>query len=100
MFVLQKRAEQNRCDPLNADRDDNEWQGNNDESEEDEDFCRDEFQKYSFSIKDSIFDYKDCDFQEDSCTSFEFEEPQIGDVIFDHLDSKVWDVWVFFVSKK
>ncbi|KAK9114394.1 hypothetical protein Syun_021191 [Stephania yunnanensis] len=42
VFVLQRRAEQNRLDPLNIDSDNDEWQGNDDgyevdSSEEDED---------------------------------------------------------------
>ncbi|KAI3673366.1 hypothetical protein L6452_39484 [Arctium lappa] len=92
VFVLQRRAEQNRCDPVNADSDDDEWQG----SDQDDDLCRDEIEKYGFSIGNPVFDYNDdmgflhgfrgsinfsethpamvdengdCDFQDDSCTS-------------------------------
>lgn len=107
VFVLQRRAEQNRSDPTNADSDDDEWQGN-DLSEDDDDLCRDDIQKYGSSIKDSIFNCKDYDFQEDSCTSSEFQDSQTSDVkvdcskpltshdfVFNHSDSKVWDVGYF-----
>ncbi|XP_071693415.1 uncharacterized protein [Rutidosis leptorrhynchoides] len=108
VFVLQRRAEQNRFDPMNADSDDDEWQGNELSEEEDDDLCQDEIQKYGLSIKDSIFDYKDYDFQDDSCTSSEFQDSQTSDVnvecgksltnddfIFNNSDSKVWDVGYF-----
>nr|XP_043608575.1 uncharacterized protein LOC122580368 [Erigeron canadensis]XP_043608576.1 uncharacterized protein LOC122580368 [Erigeron canadensis] len=112
VFVLQRRAEQNRFDPMNADSDDDEWQGSDDLSEEDDDLCQDDMQNYGFSVKDSIFDYKECDFQEDSCVSYEFQEPQVRDVkvvhskplinhdfTFDHLESKAWDGGYFSFPK-
>nr|GEW02691.1 zinc finger protein ZAT9-like [Tanacetum cinerariifolium] len=36
VFVLRRRAEQNRCDPMNADSDDDEWQGSDVSEEDDE----------------------------------------------------------------
>lgn len=89
VFVLQRRAEQNRYDPANADSDDDEWQGSDsDTDEEEEELCRNEIEKYSLSIKDSIFNNKSYDLQEDSCTSFEFQEPETSDVKVDF--SKSW----------
>ncbi|GJZ42456.1 hypothetical protein Tco_0589342 [Tanacetum coccineum] len=61
------RAEQNIYDPTNADSDDDEWQGS-DTDEEEEELCQNEIEMYSLSIKDSIFDTKVYDFQEESCT--------------------------------
>ncbi|KAJ9568205.1 hypothetical protein OSB04_004171 [Centaurea solstitialis] len=113
VFVLQRRAEQNRCDPMNADSDDDEWQG----SDQDEDLCRDEIEKYGFSIGNPGFDYNedmgflhgfrgsinfsetqsamvdenggDCDFQDDSCTSSDTGvEPEASDVKVDC--GKLW----------
>ncbi|XP_076903681.1 uncharacterized protein LOC143558795 isoform X2 [Bidens hawaiensis] len=75
VFVLQRRAEQNRFDPMNADSDDDELQVS-DPSEEDDDSCPDEIQEYGFSVKNPVFDNYDE-------TRFMFE------------DSKVWDVGYF-----
>ncbi|XP_024976497.1 uncharacterized protein LOC112514320 [Cynara cardunculus var. scolymus] len=113
VFVLQRRAEQNRCDPMNADSDDDEWQG----SDQDENLCRDEIEKYGFSIGNPVFDYNedmgflhgfrgsinfsetqasmvdenggDCDFQDDSCTSSDTGvEPEASEVKVDC--GKLW----------
>nr|GEX66048.1 homeodomain-like protein [Tanacetum cinerariifolium]GEX72923.1 homeodomain-like protein [Tanacetum cinerariifolium] len=94
VFVLQRRAEQNRYDPTNADSDDDEWQGS-ETDEEEEELCRNEIEKYSLSIKDSIFDTKVYDFQEDSCTSFEFQEPETSDVKVDFRKSWVTHDFIF-----
>ncbi|MFS7981485.1 putative transcription factor MYB family [Helianthus anomalus] len=75
VFVLQRRAGQNRLDPVNADSDDEELQVT--DSSEEDDSCLDEIQKPpGFSIKNPVF-YHDDD------TRF----------IFDN--SKVWDVDYF-----
>lgn len=79
VFMLQRRAEQNRFDPTNADSDDDELQVN-DPSEEDDDSCPDEIQEYDFSIKNPVFDHID-----DSMLIFE--------------DSRVWDVGYFSFPK-
>ncbi|KAJ0789984.1 putative SANT/Myb domain, Homeobox-like domain superfamily protein [Helianthus annuus] len=77
VFVLQRRAEQNRFDPINADSDDDELQVTDSSEEDDDDSCLDESQKPpGFSIKNPVFDH-------DDDTRF----------IFD--DSKVWDVDYF-----
>ncbi|GJU54653.1 homeodomain-like protein [Tanacetum coccineum] len=94
VFVLQRRAEQNIYDPTNADSDDDEWQGS-DTDEEEEELCQNEIEKYSLSIKDSIFDTKVYDFQEESCTSFAFQEPEISDVKVDFRKSWATHDFIF-----
>ncbi|KAK1407341.1 hypothetical protein QVD17_38955 [Tagetes erecta] len=75
VFMLQRRAEQNRFDPTNADSDDDELQVN-DSSEEDDDSCPDEIQEYGFSVKDPVFDHID-----DSMLIFE-DSRVLGDAGF------------------
>ncbi|CAI9281484.1 unnamed protein product [Lactuca saligna] len=72
VFMLRIRAEQNRFDPMNADSDDDEWQGS-DESEETEKYDSGE---HGNGIEDSIVD--------------EYFEPS------DHRD---WDVGYFSCSR-
>ncbi|KAI3820873.1 hypothetical protein L1987_08423 [Smallanthus sonchifolius] len=79
VFVLQRRAEQNRFDSMNADSDDDELQVN-DPSEEDDDSCVDEIQSYGFSIKDPVFDHND-------------------DARFIFEDSRVWDGGYFLFPR-
>lgn len=95
VFVLQRRAEQNRSDPMNADSDDDEWQGS-DSSEEDDDSCRDETQEYGFGNGNPVFDY----YEDESCTSsdtgVETQPSEVNhDFIFEHSESKGWDLGFF-----
>ncbi|KAK2965751.1 hypothetical protein RJ640_003289 [Escallonia rubra] len=79
VFVLRRRAEQNRCDPMNIDSDNDEWQGSDEEgesSEEDEDSVvespvyqydhghnDDDLHEYNNGIPHPTFDcYKNTDF--------------------------------------
>ncbi|XP_071731560.1 uncharacterized protein [Rutidosis leptorrhynchoides] len=90
VFVLRRRAEQNRFDPMNADSDDDEWQGS-DRSDEDDGIHKSDYYEsgnqimtryndsYPMKLHDSCSfeslsqltektDY-DIDYQYDSCTS-------------------------------
>lgn len=94
VFVLRKRAEQNRCDPMNADSDDDEWQGND---------C-----SYDSISQRSQETDGDVDFQyESSCTSSDTAGTSKvnvnshktwagnNDFPFEPLDSRVWDIGYF-----
>ncbi|XP_076928656.1 uncharacterized protein LOC143592672 [Bidens hawaiensis] len=72
VFVLQRRAEQNTFDLMNADSDDDELQVS-DPSEEDDDSCLNEIQEYVFSVKNLVFDYNDD-------MRFMFEDSKVCDV--------------------
>ncbi|PWA85835.1 homeodomain-like protein [Artemisia annua] len=127
VFVLRRRAEQNRCDPMNADSDDDEWQGSDGAEEEDEIHKLDSYEhgngieetrqlhySCSFDSTSQPSDNTECGdvVQYDSCTSSETGEPSISklkvdsnrswgnhEFIFEPLDSKVWDVGFFSCSR-
>lgn len=112
VFVLRRRAEQNRCDPSNADSDDDEWQGS-DRSEENDEILKFDSQSrklHNSCSSDSLSQPSektnvdesgdgDCDFQSDSCTSSDGSGEQTREswgnheFIFEPLDSesRVWD---------
>lgn len=80
VFMLRRRAEQNRCDPMNIDSDDDEWHGS-DRSEEDYS-CQDETRVYDSyehgnGIDNPIMDhYKDAEFSHNQIESRKFSELQ------------------------
>ncbi|XP_078430218.1 uncharacterized protein LOC144702169 [Wolffia australiana] len=66
VFILRKRAEQNRSDPSNIDSDNDEWQSTEEEEEEGSEYVSDEEDDYDSAVKAGEFLLRD-----DSCTSFE-----------------------------
>lgn len=127
VFVLRRRAEQNRCDPMSADSDDDEWQGS-DGSEEDDEIHKFDSYAHPNGIEESGQLHNSCSVdstsqpsentecgdvvQYDSCTSSDTVEPCISEVkvdsnkswgnhefIFEPLDSRVWDVSFFSCTR-
>lgn len=106
VFVLQRRAEQNRSDPVNADSDDDEWQGS-DSSEDDQDEIIESPVFYYTEETDFINCYNQTLIDENgdnSCTSSDTGVESQGsesshDFIFEHSDSKVWDLGYFSFPK-
>lgn len=82
VFMLRKRAEQNRCDPVNVDSDDDEWQGS-DESEENDDIRECDSDEHGNGIGNSVTDHYR--------GNHEF--------MFEQSDSRVWDIGYFSCSR-
>lgn len=124
VFMLRRRAEQNRRDSINADSDDDEWQGNDKSEEEDEGYKH----EYRNCIENNSQPRNSCSFdsmsqpsektvvdgdQYDSCTSSDTagtpcaSEVKIDtnkswgnhEFVFEPLDARVWDVGYFSCSR-
>ncbi|CAH1428299.1 unnamed protein product [Lactuca virosa] len=98
VFVLQRRAEQNRFDPMNADSDDDEWQGSSESSEEDEVsnespvFYYNEESEFIHGYNQTLIDESG----DNSCTSSESQVSEVNhDFMLEPSDSREWDVGYF-----
>ncbi|KAL6973428.1 hypothetical protein U1Q18_027610 [Sarracenia purpurea var. burkii] len=85
VFMLRKRAEQNRCDPMNVDSDDDEWQGSDDSGIDEFQLGRDESDHNEIHGDDSH--------EDDDSLELDIGMANGGShaFMFEPCDAKVWD---------